>query len=88
MGRSIVVAFAFVFLTAFASEVLADDVRGAVRSVNPSTNEVVIADENSGKNKTVLVTPAVVHSLNKGLLVKATLRGNSNVAESLYRWAE
>lgn len=82
MNKSIVSLSAALIL-GLSIPAFAEEIQGIVNSVDRSANSVVIGDPATGASRTVRVHPKVLADLDKGAVVKATLKPGSDDAATL-----
>ena len=63
------------------AEVSTEIVRGKIVSIDTGKNEIVVKENKTEKESTIVVSPEVISSLKVGEKVKVTLKAGSNVAE-------
>jgi predicted dinucleotide-binding enzyme len=58
-------------------------IRGKIISINTAKNEIVVKENKTGTEKTIVVDPTVISSLKVDEDVKVALKAGSNVAEKV-----
>lgn len=75
--------FSLVVFASFTAAAFAEEVKGSIESIYASQNTIVVSDQLSGMNKTVIVSSKVIPTLKKGSFVRASMQSGSNTAETL-----
>ena len=91
MKKFLVVAVALIALIGFtttgfakeAAKAKAEVVKGEIVSIDTAKNEVVIKDEKTNTDKTIVVDPKEIATLKQGEQVKAILKTGTNTAEKI-----
>lgn len=63
-------------------------IRGKIISIDTAKNEIVVKENKTGTEKTIVVDPTVISSLKVDEDVKVTLKARSNVAEKVKKIAK
>lgn len=69
--------------TAKKAKVSTEIIRGKIVSIDSAKNEIVIKDNKTGLEKSILVNAKEVGSLKVGEELKVTLKSGTNIAESV-----
>ena len=64
-------------------EVSTETIRGKIISVDTAKNEIVVKENKTGTEKTIVVDSIIISSLKANEMVKVTLKSGSNVAEKV-----
>ncbi len=83
MNQLRVLLLSFALVLGSSLPCFANQVQGLVESIDPSSNSILIKDPVSGAGKTVHVHPKVISEVQKGSVVKATLKPGSDTADTL-----
>jgi hypothetical protein len=75
--------FGMLILVGFAATSFAEVVQGSIVSLNTAKNEIVVKDSATGSDKTIMVHPKVMATLQSGTVVKATIKPGSNTADTV-----
>ena len=65
------------------AEVSVEVIRGKITSVDIAKNEIVVKENKTGTEKTIIVDPKVISSLKTGEDVKVTLKEGTSIASSV-----
>ena len=75
--------FGILVLTGFTAVGFAEVVQGPVQSIDAAKNEIVVKDNASGADKTIIVHPKVAATLKTGAVVKVSLKPGSITADTV-----
>lgn len=66
-----------------AGQVFAETVKGPIKSVDAAKSEIVVTDSVSGSEKTVMVHPKIIATLQEGSVVNVSLKPGTSTADTL-----